>query len=171
MGGTAPSSSQRSLYHGEGMLAGAVARTLDVGIQTLHYYEREGLIPAPPRSAAGYRLYPPELVERLRFIRKAQAFGLPLGEIRDVLEMAEQGTCPCGHVQAVFAQKLADVDRRLRELQEFRRELRALIEHSAEVGARRNGGQICAIVEDTPAPRIPFPTEAPIGPRRRRTQG
>lgn len=171
MGRRAPSSAQPSLRHGDGMLAGAVARALDVGIQTLHYYEREGLIPAPPRSAAGYRIYPPELVERLRFIRKAQAFGLPLGEIREVLEMAEQGTCPCGHVQAVFEQKLAEVDRRLRELQEFRRELRALVAHSAEVGARRNGGQICAIVENTPAPRTPFPTGAPIVPRRRRKQG
>lgn len=168
---SAPSSRRLRRRDGEGMLAGAVARALDVGIQTLHYYEREGLIPAPPRSAAGYRIYPPGLVERLRFIRKAQAFGLPLADIREVLELAEQGTCPCGHVQAVFAQKLSEVDRRLRELREFRRELVALVEHGAEAGARKPGGRICAIVEGTPVPRIPFPTAAPIVPRRRRKRG
>lgn len=165
MGRKAPSSSQRGARHGKGMLAGAVAQALGVGVQTLHYYERESLIPAVPRSAAGYRIYPPELVDRLRFIRKAQAFGLTLGEIRDVLEMAEQGTCPCGHVKAVFVQKLTEVDRRLRELHEFRSELAALVERSADVGARMNVGQICAIVEGTPGPLASFSSAAPIMPR------
>ena len=145
------------------MLAGDVAKALGVGVQTLHYYEREGLIPAPPRSAAGYRLYPSDVVERVGFIRKAQALGLPLGEIRTVLALAQQGTSPCGRVQAALAEQLAEVDRRLRELHDFRDELAALVARG--VGAEESG-QICGIVEHAP-PRVAAPAVAPLVRRRR----
>lgn len=153
-----------------GLLAGSVARELGIGVQTLHYYEREGLIPTPERSVSGYRLYTPALVERVRFIRKAQALGLPLGEIREVLELSEHGGCPCGRVQAVLEEKLDEVDRRLRELRSFRRELVALVQRSGQATLQDGKGRICAIVEQTPTPRVPFPATAPStlrrGPRR-----
>ena len=145
-----------------GLLVGRVAKELGIGVQTLHYYEREGLIPAPERSASGYRLYSPEVVHRVRFIRKAQALGLPLGEIREVLALSEHGGCPCGRVQAVLEQKLAEVDRRLRELRGFRRELLALVQTSAHAISRGGKGSICTIVEDTPTPHVPYPA---VGPR------
>lgn len=149
-----------------GMLAGAVAKALGVGVQTLHYYEREGLIPAPTRSAAGYRLYPPELVERVGFIRRAQALGLPLGEIKDVLALTEQGTSPCGRVQAALAAKLTEVDQRLRELQSFRNDLAGLIARSAELSAGGGRAQICAIVEDAHPPTAGDVAGAPLARRR-----
>lgn len=149
----------------QGLLAGDVAKALGVGVQTLHYYEREELIPAPPRSAAGYRLYPPALVERVAFIRRAQALGLSLGEIRDVLRLAEQGTSPCGRVQAALAEKLAEVDRRLRELQSFRADLIALVAHGAELLHAGVPGQICAIVERSPAPATRDVATAPLANR------
>ncbi len=126
---------------------------LSVGVQTLHYYEREGLIPAPERSDSGYRLYSAELVERIAFIRKAQALGLPLAEIRDILSLTEQGTSPCGRVQALLAHKLAEVDARLRELTAFREELAALVDRSAAMCENDSQGRLCAIVEE--APRLP----------------
>ncbi|HEY0950532.1 heavy metal-responsive transcriptional regulator [Nocardioides sp.] len=134
-----------------GLLAGDVAKALGVGVQTLHYYEREGLIPPPPRSESGYRLYTPELVDRVRFIRKAQALGLPLDEVRRILRLAEEGSSPCGRVQTALAAKLADVDRRLAELQTFRDELATLVARSSDLAAQGDGAQVCAIVEDAPA--------------------
>lgn len=152
----------------QGMLAGDVATLLGIGVQTLHYYERERLIPPPPRSESGYRIYSPELVDRVRFIRKAQALGLPLAEVRDVLRLAEQGTSPCGRVQAALDAKLRDVDERLRELQTFRDELTTLIH---EAPARQNDGrltQVCAIVEEAPPLQAIRGARPPFKGRRQR---
>lgn len=165
--GTTTSRAPRRALDAQDMLAGEVAKALGVGVQTLHYYEREGLIPAPPRSAAGYRLYQPELVERVAFVRKAQALGLPLAEIREVLGLAAQGTSPCGRVQAALAQKLADVDQRLQELRSFRDDLAALVARGIEISRAGPAGQICAIVEDAPAPLAADIVPAPLARRRR----
>lgn len=149
-----------------GMLAGDVARQLGIGVQTLHYYEREGLIPRPPRTEGGYRVYGPELVERVSFIRKAQALGLPLDEIKEVLRLAAHGACPCGRVQGVLEEKLAEVDRRLRELRSFRRDLAALVERSSEFSARSDDARICAIVEEAPTPVATAGIARPLARRR-----
>ena len=84
-----------------GMLAGQVAKRLGIGPQTLHYYERERLISTPQRTAAGYRVYTPELVDQLAFIRKAQALGLPLSRRQRRASARPAGvepvrTCPGG---------------------------------------------------------------------------
>lgn len=152
----------------QGMLAGEVAKALGVGVQTLHYYEREGLLPPPPRSASGYRLYTPELVERVGFIRRAQALGLPLEEVREVLTLAEEGACPCGRVQAALAEKLAEVDRRLAELHAFRDELAALVAEGGEIAReRRDDARVCAIVEHGAALTRADVAHAPLGIRAR----
>ncbi len=151
-----------------GLLAGDVAKALGVGVQTLHYYEREGLIPAPPRSAAGYRLYSPALVERIAFVRKAQALGLPLAEIKDVLRLAEQGASPCGRVQAALAEKLAEVDRHLQELRSFRDDLAALVARGAELSRAGTPAQICAIVEEAQVPGSPGTPDIATVPLARR---
>ena len=133
----------------EQRLPGEVAKALGIGVQTLHFYEREGLIPIAPRSASGYRLYGPETVERVRFIRKAQALGLPLEEVKEVLRLSQQGDCPCGHVHEALSAKLAEVDVRLRELRSFRQELAALVKRGVAPRARQRKGAICAIVEES----------------------
>lgn len=155
----------KSSTHDLTMLAGDAAKQLGIGVQTLHYYEREGLIPPAPRSGSGYRLYAPAMLERVTFIRKAQALGLPLAEIKGVLRLIDQGACPCGHVQRALAEKLREVDARLTELRSFREELAALIQRAPELRRRRAGAQLCAIVEDAPTPTI---VAAPPGRRRRR---
>ncbi len=134
----------------ERMLAGEAAKLLGVGIQTLHFYEQQGLIPHPPRSASGYRLYTPPLMERLHFIRKAQTLGFSLEEIKEIFDLAGKGTSPCGTVQKALAEKLQAVDRRLEELHSFRSELATLIRQAPKLSANEASGQVCAIVEEAP---------------------
>ncbi|MEO5579067.1 MAG: heavy metal-responsive transcriptional regulator [Gemmatimonadaceae bacterium] len=130
--------------------AGEVAKRLGIGVPTLHFYEREKLIPPPPRSAGGFRLYSPNLIRRVEFIRKAQSLGLPLEEIREILELSLHGGCPCGRVEAGLKRQLADVDQRIAELTGFRGELSDLLK-AAHISRPIEGGvAICAIVEDAP---------------------
>lgn len=150
------------------MLAGDVAKALGVGVQTLHYYEREGLIPRPERSKGGYRLYTPEMVERIGFIRKAQALGLPLSEIRDVLRLADEGACPCGHVQRTLADKLREVDARLRERKTFRDDLAVLVRRAPQLRRRKSRAKLCPIVEDATAPKSVEMPATPLLRRHRR---
>ena len=138
------------------LLVGEVARAVGVGVQTLHFYEREGLIAPSSRTSAGYRQYDAPVIDRVRFIRKAQGLGLPLDEIKHVLTLAAGGTSPCGRVQAALAETLADVDRRLVELQSFRDELARLTVSGLPSTTRDDAVQICAIVE----------RDAPVLPRR-----
>ncbi len=153
----------------EGILAGDVAKTLGIGVQTLHYYEREGLIPPPSRSDSGYRLYTRELIDRVRFIRKAQALGLPLDEVGDILRLTEEGASPCGRVLAALADKLREVDERLHELQGFRDELAALVDDAAALRGGSSGSpHVCAIVEEAIPLRRMRAGDPPLTPRRPR---
>ena len=153
------------------MLAGAAAKKLGIGIQTLHFYEQQGLIPHPPRSRSDYRLYTPAIMERVRFVRKAQALGFSLEEIKEILGLAQKGTSPCGRVQAALAEKLLEVDRRLKELAEFRSELAALIEQSVELSKHDASAQVCSIVEESmslTANPVSMPTFSPNKRKRRK---
>lgn len=130
--------------------AGEVAKKLGIGVQTLHFYEREKLIPPPPRSAGGFRLYSRDQIRRVEFIRKAQSLGLPLDEIREILELSLHGGCPCGRVEAGLKRQLAEVDQRIAELKGFRGELSDLLEAARDNSPIVGGVAICAIVEDAP---------------------
>lgn len=149
----------------ECLRAGQAAAELGVGVQTLHYYEREGLIPSPPRSAAGYRLFPPDLMDQLRFIRRAQALGLSLTEIRETLELAAVGESPCGRVQNALAHRLREVDRRLEELSAFRDQLADLVSRAPLLGSREPGQGVCAIVESAPPMPAAVRAGAPLRTR------
>ncbi len=133
---------------GRRLLAGEAAKELGVGVQTLHFYEQQAIIQRPPRSESGYRLYTPEIIERVRFVRKAQALGFSLDEIKEILGLAQRGTSPCGTVQRALGERLRDVDRRLEELRSFRAELAALIKQSAELSKHTAEAQVCSIVEE-----------------------
>lgn len=104
-----------------------LAQRAGVGIDTVRYYERAGLLPEPPRRPSGYREYPPQAVDRLRFIRRAKALGFTLEEIAGLLELSDQRA----DVQAVkrLAQtRLSEVEKKLRELERVRDGLRQLTE-------------------------------------------
>ena len=102
-----------------------VAKQAGVSTPTIRYYEEIGLLPKPSRSSAGYRRYTDSTVEELQFIRKAQAIGFSLDEIRQILQLSRAGQKPCGHVLTLAHQHLAAVDERIRRLQKFRKQLAA----------------------------------------------
>src|SRR5258708_9549031 len=102
---------------------GQVAAEAGVGVQTLHYYERLGLLPKPNRSAANYRLYSPEAVRRVRFIKKAQALGLTLDETKQILDLKDHGREPCRKVAELGEKHFAEIDARLAQLRAYPRSL------------------------------------------------
>lgn len=124
---------------------GELANEFGLNPKTIRYYEAIGLLPAPQRSAAGYRLYGTADRERLNFIAKAKAIGLTLQEIGEILALRDGGTEPCPHVQDLLERKLAAVDEQLRLLGDVRTELLTL-QHEASVTACASTA-VCGIIE------------------------
>ena len=121
---------------------GRLARAAGVGVETIRFYEREGLLSEPPRTESGYRQYRPDAVERLGFIRRAKALGFSLGEIRELLGLAEP-TEDRARVKALTEHKLAEIERRIDELRRMRRALSELDQQCSGHG-RVEG---CPIIE------------------------
>ena len=107
---------------------GAVARRAGVGIDTIRYYEREGLLPEPQRRASGYRDYRPDAIGRLRFIRRAKDLGFTLEEIRELLALSTDRGRGVKGVKQRAERRLAEVEQRIRELQRMKRGLKQLID-------------------------------------------
>ena len=102
------------------MLIGELAQASGTTTKTLRYYEQAGLLPAPERTATGYRDYDPVTLQRLDFIRRSQAAGLTLAQIRKVLQVRDAGTAPCHHVHALLDSRLDQLDRQIADLQGLR---------------------------------------------------
>jgi len=113
---------------------GELAAQSGLAATALRYYEQAGLLTAPRRTQAGYRVYDASAVPRLMFIRAAQAVGLSLAEIREILRLRDSGTAPCSHVVELIQRHRAEVLARISELQRLERDLAQL----AEQGARLN---------------------------------
>jgi DNA-binding transcriptional MerR regulator len=105
---------------------GEVADRSGVPAKTIRYYETLGLLPAPDRTANGYRAYDSSVLGRLAFIRAAQASGLTLGEIRGVLGLRDRGETPCAHVRGLIDRRARELDERIAELTRLRTELARL---------------------------------------------
>ena len=95
---------------------GRLAQESRVPISTLRYYERRGLLPLPGRTEGNYRTYDEHAVARVRFIRAAQDAGFTLEDIHTLLEVRSGDRVACGRIRPIVLARLADVDRRLREL-------------------------------------------------------
>ncbi|MGN6689106.1 MAG: MerR family DNA-binding protein [Actinomycetales bacterium] len=108
------------------MLIGEVAAAADTTTKTLRFYEQAGLLQEAERTAAGYRRYDPDVVERIHFIRRGQAAGLTLAQIRTILEIRDAGRAPCAHVEKLLADRLDEIDRQIAELRELRATVAAL---------------------------------------------
>ncbi len=128
---------------------GELAARAGVGVQTLHYYERLGLLPPPNRSGANYRLYPPASLRQVQFIKKAQALGFTLEEIKEVLGLRERGRAPCRCVADVARKHLRELDARIAALREFRKSLAAVVPRWEKETAsqRRCAGEFCDLIE------------------------
>jgi len=110
----------------DGIKIGTLAREAGIGAGALRYYERLGLLPASHRSASGYRLYEPTSARRLRFIRKAQALGFSLDEIAELLALSDNPNARASKVKRVTQDKIADIERRIKQLRRMRQGLMAL---------------------------------------------
>ena len=113
------------------MRIGEAAGEAGVTAKTVRFWEDQHLLPPPARTAAGYRDYGPAIVERLAFIRHAQAAGLTLDAIRQVLDLRDGGQPPCVHVTGLIAQRLGQVEARLAELTRTRDQLVILAARAA----------------------------------------
>ena len=109
------------------MRAGELAKAAGVSTDTLRHYERKGVLPAPRRSANGYREYEPEALERVLLVRRALAVGFTLDELARILKASDRGGAPCREVRTLAAAKLSDVEARLVELLSLRDELQATL--------------------------------------------
>jgi DNA-binding transcriptional MerR regulator len=135
------------------MRIGVLAAQAGLTTKTIRFYEDVELLPAPPRTSAGYRDYPAEAVTRLAFVRHAQAAGLTLAEIRGVLAIRDGGQAPCQHVTVLIDQHLIQVEQRLAELTQTRDALRDLQRRAfAADPADCSADHVCSIL--TVAPRL-----------------
>lgn len=130
---------------GRRLKIGEVARLSGVGIEALRFYEKGGLLDKPSRTYGGYRVYGPEVLDRLTFINRAQSLGFSLGEIKQVIEDARRGESPCDEVREIVSRRLAELDERLRELRRYRKELAETLEEWNRKG--RAPGHICGLIE------------------------
>lgn len=115
------------------MRIGELGSAAGVSAKTIRYYEQIGLLPEPARADNGYRDYGEDAIERLGFIRDAQATGLTLTEIASILDMRDRGEQTCSHVIALLEQHMADVDRRIEQLQQTRAVLEGLTVRAREL--------------------------------------
>lgn len=129
------------------MRIGVLAARAGLTTKTIRFYEEAGLLPEPPRTSAGYRDYPAEIISRLAFVRDAQSAGLTLAEIRSVLAIRDDGQPPCQHVTGLIDQHLAQVEQRLAELTQARSVLRELKHRAADADpADCTSEQVCSIL-------------------------
>jgi MerR family transcriptional regulator, copper efflux regulator len=106
------------------MYSGELARLTGVSGDTIRFYERSGLLPAAPRSASGYRIFPQDALRRVQLVRSALGIGFSVRELADVFRERDRGGAPCQRVRKLVAEKLAALESQLRELHSWRGELR-----------------------------------------------
>ena len=102
---------------------GQAARSAGVGVETVRFYERQGLLQEPPRRDSGYRQYPEDVVARLRFIRRAKELGFSLKEIKDLLALRVDPETTCVEVKQRAEDKIADVEAKIETLQKIKKAL------------------------------------------------
>jgi MerR family transcriptional regulator, copper efflux regulator len=105
---------------------GRLAREAGVNLETVRYYERRGLLPRPPRSASGYRLFPTEAARRLRFIRRAQELGFSLTEIQELLSLRVSRRTTSADIRARAEAKIADIGAKIKSLESMKKTLQKL---------------------------------------------
>ncbi|WP_370326148.1 heavy metal-responsive transcriptional regulator [Euzebya sp.] len=134
------------------MLIGMVAQTTGVTTKALRFWEANGLLHPPARTAGGYRDYPHDVVDRITFILAAQAAGLPLRQIREILAIRDDGQPPCGHTAELVDQRLADIEQRMSELERMRTVLQQVRKRLDALDSTDCGGAaICSAILPDPS--------------------
>lgn len=123
---------------------GQLARHAGVGVETIRFYEREGLLAEPERKPSGYRQYPRDVVRRVRFIRHAKELGFTLKEIQELLELRVDPQSSCADVRDRAASKIADIEERIASLGR----MKAALERLAHRCRGRGPTSECPILEE-----------------------
>lgn len=110
------------------MTVSTLGKEVGLSADTIRYYEKAELLPAPERTEVGYRVYGEETADRLRFIKGAQQLGLRLREIRELLEVLDRGLCPCGHTEALLRQRISEIESEIAQLRDLKRQLARFLE-------------------------------------------
>lgn len=126
----------------QALTIGALSKRAGVNIETIRYYERSGLMPEPPRSEGGHRLYSRDHLKRLAFIRRSRELGFSLEEIRALLRLVDGGDYTCGEVKALTDRHLKEVRQKIADLQRLEKTL-------GEISSQCEGGAVpeCPIIE------------------------
>ncbi len=110
----------------ETLTIGKVARLAQVGVETIRFYEREGLVEKPPRAPSGYRQYPRETVARIRFIRRAKELGFSLKEIKELLALRVAPGTTCGDIRKRAKAKIDSIEEKIASLERMKEALQRL---------------------------------------------
>ena len=111
----------------ESLTIGKVAKRAGVGVETVRFYEREGLIPQPARRSSGYRQYQPDAIRRIQFIRHAKELGFTLKEIAELFELRVDPESTCADVRKRARAKIADIDQKIERLVRMKSALGRLV--------------------------------------------
>jgi MerR family transcriptional regulator, copper efflux regulator len=126
---------------------GEVAKQTGIGIETLRFYERSGLLDRPARTEGGYRLYDEEALLTLEFIKRAQTLGFTLDEIKQIIAESRAGHSPCAEVREIVRERLQELDERMRQMRKYRNALAATLQVWDEKGATT--GRFCGLIENS----------------------
>lgn len=125
------------------MKIGEVAKAAGIGVDAVRFYERQGLLPEPARRPSGYRMYSPDVVLSLRFIRRAKELGFSLKDISELLSLETAAEATAADVKELAEAKLADIEERIRALQRMRRALK----RASEACSGRGPTSSCSILQ------------------------
>ena len=135
-----------------GMKIGELAKAARCKVETVRYYEREGLLPAPARSSGNYRMYGPTHVDALRFLRHCRSLDMTHEEIRTLLAFRHAPDQNCGEVNALLDEHIGHVAHRIRELRALEQELKSLRGQCQAVQASRDCGIMQSLARDAGHP-------------------
>ncbi|MCA1600069.1 MAG: heavy metal-responsive transcriptional regulator [Acidobacteria bacterium] len=128
---------------------GELAKRGRVNLETVRYYEREGLLPKPPRSPAGYRVFPPDAVRRIRFIKRSQELGFSLKEIKELLALRVAPHTTSADVRKRAEAKIEDIEEKVKSLRAMKKALARL---TATCGGKGSASD-CPILESLDSER------------------
>lgn len=111
-----------------GLRVSELAAAVGVRPDTVRYYERSGLLDPPPRTSGGYRRFPPDTVDRLRFIQGCQRLGLRLKDVASLLSIRDTGVCPCEPAEQLLRRRVDEIDAELARLTTLRGDLLHMVD-------------------------------------------
>jgi DNA-binding transcriptional MerR regulator len=151
--------------YNETVRIGELGKKTELPAKTIRYYEHIGLLAGPGRTPGGYRDYGNDAIERLGFIRAAQAVGFTLGEIKEILAFRARGETPCAHVANLMEQRVRTLSEQIHRLKRMRGELEALVRKARSL-PEPQPGTFCHIIENAPRPALDRTRPPPAGRRR-----